>query len=622
MADLFLHLPFARRLRLAEGLHPLASEALVRRPSLVMLGAAIAALPDGEHRSMSWFRRLFSGGGTAARWQKALAGTPGRVPERLVVSLLAGGTPELGTMARLAVGLGVISRTALERQLAPLTATLPAGEREAVERAQARLWLQARVPARLELEWQPLTELLEGEQARRVLAHVDRALQAAHGSSPGEQSLVRWVKRLITDVAPLGAADSASGPLPPPLAVSDQSARALHFDTPRFVERVDAAVELFSTIANRLAAAFTMAAPSLEVVQELLAVDDSLPAPTGAEREAIRAEWMAWRREARSEALTRGRNPRAAFAEDHFGEGELAEGVLAEGLLAEDGDEKRDPSITRVVALAEIAAYADGSGGPAGAEDELLDEMPMPGDPVLAAPAHAPAAKAIESPPELEQRSSLDAPSSQEAQPSTGSTPGVIAASAAVPLEFAQVQNAGTEGAPVEVTPVQTFVVVAADGTGPHVAVSSGDVLHGASPSEAPGQGDVPPLDAAAPGAPSGGMSDDGVMLSGEIFDDASLPEAVPDETSGAVEVPTAVIPPPAGAAIDALTQEAEQQMPPSAAADVPATPHPSDGNGGAPGGVDDSESALAVATVPEPVTFGDATGSQRVGSDPGTPSS
>ncbi|HVZ31281.1 MAG TPA: DUF1592 domain-containing protein, partial [Polyangiaceae bacterium] len=35
------------------------------------------SLPENERRGMSWLRRLFSGGGEAARWQKLLAPTPG-----------------------------------------------------------------------------------------------------------------------------------------------------------------------------------------------------------------------------------------------------------------------------------------------------------------------------------------------------------------------------------------------------------------------------------------------------------------------------------------------------------------------------------------------------------------
>ena len=65
MADLFLHLSFARRLRLAEGLHPLVGEALARRPSLVALGATLPLLPGIERQGMSFFRRLFAGGSEA-----------------------------------------------------------------------------------------------------------------------------------------------------------------------------------------------------------------------------------------------------------------------------------------------------------------------------------------------------------------------------------------------------------------------------------------------------------------------------------------------------------------------------------------------------------------------------
>ncbi|HEY1101563.1 MAG TPA: hypothetical protein VGF99_21670, partial [Myxococcota bacterium] len=144
MADLFLHLPFARRLRLAEGLHPLIGETLTRRPSLVGLGATLPLLPGVERKGMSFFRRIFSSGGEAGRWQKQLQA--GATPRAALVRSYLLPVNDLGPMGRLALALGALSHDVLEARLAPGMAHVAAGDRAAVERAQARLWLQASIP--------------------------------------------------------------------------------------------------------------------------------------------------------------------------------------------------------------------------------------------------------------------------------------------------------------------------------------------------------------------------------------------------------------------------------------------------------------------------------------------
>src|SRR3954469_4686337 len=202
MADLFLHLPFARRLRFAEGLHPLPGEALGRRPSLVVLGAALAGLPENERRGMSWLRRLFSRGGEAARWQKLLAATPGNPHIDVIAQLLSPDDAALGPLARLALGIGVLSHEILEEKIGSLTASLQESQRAAVERAQARLWLQSAIPGHLEAEWKPVLDLADPEANKRALQHVDRALKRVHGSGPGEAALGRWLKGLAAEITP------------------------------------------------------------------------------------------------------------------------------------------------------------------------------------------------------------------------------------------------------------------------------------------------------------------------------------------------------------------------------------------------------------------------------------
>lgn len=311
MADLFLHLPFARRLRLAEGLHPLIGETLTRRPSLVGLGATLPLLPGVERKGMSFFRRLFSSGGEAARWQKQLqAGGAPRVG--LVRSYLLP-VNDLGPMGRLALALGALSHEILEAKLAPGMTHVAAGDRAAVERAQARLWLQASVPntRSLEAEWRGLADLTDIEQQRRTWEHVDAALKSAFGSSPGRDVLTRWGRGLVAEVAPLEQLG-----LPPSLGMADHSARAAHFDGNDYVNRVQQAINWFVVVANRLGEAvaredFTDAGLTLALcgggVDALVEHDD--------DADGLRTRWLFWYGDTRTRMLLRGRNDKPAFVE-------------------------------------------------------------------------------------------------------------------------------------------------------------------------------------------------------------------------------------------------------------------------------------------------------------------
>jgi hypothetical protein len=234
VGDLFLHLPFARRLRLAAGLHPLAAEALVRRPALVALGAALPHLPAVERKGMSFFRRLFAGGGKSARWQKLLEGDGTARPE-LVVELLvaeagAAGESGPGPLARLALGLGLLSHEVLASTLRPVFAALPENQRAAVARGQARLWLQQLVPPSGDLqgEWRAVLELQDVEQHKRVVEHVHAALARAFGTGPGPDVLQRWLKGLVAEVSPL--VDGSKGALPPEAGMADADVQKLAFD--------------------------------------------------------------------------------------------------------------------------------------------------------------------------------------------------------------------------------------------------------------------------------------------------------------------------------------------------------------------------------------------------------
>lgn len=357
MADLYLHLVFARRLRLAEGLHPLASEALARRPALVALGAALAALPANERRGMSFFRRLFSSAGEVARWQKALSATPGSPRAALAAAAMQKGEGDLGSLARVALGFGLLAYELVEDRVGSLTANLPPAERAGVERAQARLWLQATLPREKDFahELRPVLSLTEGDSTRRVLAHLDRAMGRAHGSGPGEALLLRWVKSLNAEAAELVEKDA----LPPSLGVADSDARGPHFESAALVEKVQGAVNAFVLLADRVGDAFAAGEPDDATLSVALA-GARAPEWSQAIIDEHQGRWRAWLKAAREAALQRGRNDKPAF-----GEGEIP-------------PEHRVRSATAVMSLAELPPEADAAGAPPLPEFSGPNVPPLP----------------------------------------------------------------------------------------------------------------------------------------------------------------------------------------------------------------------------------------------------
>ena len=316
MADLFLHLAFARRLRLVEGLHPLAAQSVARRPSLVALGAVLPHLPGNERKGLSLWRRLFLRGGEAARWQRQLA--PGDMPRAKLVQGLLRSDDErgVGPLARLALGLGFLAEEILESQVAELNSAIPTAMKASVERAQARLWLQVAAPSDLAAEWRVLLELADVEQSRRTFEQVDVALMRAFGQRPGKDAIGSWVRGLCAELQPL-VAQSA---LPPSLGMPDHEARAAHFDQTGFLERVQDAVQWFIVIANRVAGCFEDgdAAESALTTALMGAGDRLLPASTASAGD--RGQWASWQQARRVASLERGRNPKPAFTIDPPGE--------------------------------------------------------------------------------------------------------------------------------------------------------------------------------------------------------------------------------------------------------------------------------------------------------------
>jgi hypothetical protein len=307
MADLFLHLAFARRLRLAEELHPLVGETLTRRPALIALGAALPQLPGVERKGMGFFLRLFSRGSEAARWQKQLAATSS--PRAELVKRFVLPTNDLGPMGRLSLALGVLAHEILEASTSTLAPTSGA-DRAAVERAQARLWLQAAVPNTrdLEGEWRPVADLADSDLQKRAIDHVDAALKAAFGQGPGRDAIARWMKGLVAEVAP-----AALQGLPPSLGVADHVARGPHFENNNFVARVQDAVNWFVVAADRLGARAERGDLDAASVIDALCAGGSTIVQTDDSAGERRQRWTSWQRGRRDEMLTRGRNDRPAF---------------------------------------------------------------------------------------------------------------------------------------------------------------------------------------------------------------------------------------------------------------------------------------------------------------------
>jgi hypothetical protein len=258
---------------------------------------------------MSFFRRLFSSGGEAARWQKQLVQSGGTARPGLVRSFALPAN-DLGPMARLALGLGGLAHEVLEAKLAPLSASM-GSDRAGIERAQARLWLQATIPnARsLEAEWRGLADLADIEQHRRTFDHVDAALKATFNASPGRDALARWGRGLVAEVAPL-----EHGGLPNSLGLTDHAARATHFDGADYVNRVQQAINWFVVVANRLGEAMAREDFTAAGIEAALGGPDTL-VEVESDSAGQRDRWLGWHGATRTRMLERGRNDKPAFIE-------------------------------------------------------------------------------------------------------------------------------------------------------------------------------------------------------------------------------------------------------------------------------------------------------------------
>lgn len=373
MGDLFLHLPFARRLRFAEGLHPIAAEAMVRRAPAVVLGAALPFLPEIERNRANWFRRLFMGGAQeAAKWRKQLENRDGPPRSEFVIALLSGvegGANAPGPMTRLAFGIGAMSTEILSVSIEPVLTGLDGSQRDAVTGALARLWLQKTMPNLngLPAEWRPTQRLQESENIKPLLGHLEAAMKTAFGDSPGRDALQRWVKSLSTEMHPL----LQTGGLPPETSIPLHEVESKYFNgDEKFLVRAQEALTRTVYLANRVAECFlgqdaTKAQLSDALTEQAGALRD---VPSNDVLDGVATKWKSRVADVREDALHRGRNPEAAFKE---GEDGLLEGLPNLPPLPQDASGQNlaapggAPNVTQEVSLSQIEAEVGKAGGAA-----------------------------------------------------------------------------------------------------------------------------------------------------------------------------------------------------------------------------------------------------------------
>ena len=399
MGDLFLHLGFARRLRFADGLHPVVVETMVRQPAPLVVTSTLPLLPGIEQKGASLLRRLLGRGKTtSARWSRQLSSMDeprGDLP----AALLARRSGGPGQMTRLALALGAISHAVLEASVGDITRGLDGAERQAVERGQARLWLQFAVPSLrdLEREWAPTAELDDAERVRRPLEHLEAALASVHGEAPGTDALSRWVRALAAEMIPL--VDRAA--LPPEGALPEHEVRSRYFEgDAAFLEKAQRAIHWFVYLANELGALCL----GREATDEELraAVCDEFgalrPVPEDFDVERSRAAWQERVRALRQDHLDRGHNPKPAYYESQ----EIASMVPELPPLPDDASEPvAVPAHTQEISAADIESeLEEAAGGPAplqapamtqeisaaDIESEIEEAAPAPGASVPAAP--------------------------------------------------------------------------------------------------------------------------------------------------------------------------------------------------------------------------------------------
>jgi hypothetical protein len=571
MGDLYLHLGFARRLRFADGLHPIAVEALVRRPGPVLVGASLAVLPGLEQKGASLLRRLFNAGkAKRIHWTQKLA-PPERPRPDLIVALLDEDDARCGAMSRLSLALGALSYELLHNAIWRTTSEVDETEREGVQRAQARLWLQHVLDdeAALGKELAPVRSLEELDATSAVLQHLDRSLRHAVGESPSAELLARWVKGLCAEASPL--VDRPGWPAS--TTVSDGEAQKKHFEDASLVARIEDATNWFVFLASELGDAFLGSGGDEQAVKEALLDDEGrLRVPSGPpDAAALREGWHARVVELRTEHLSRGRNPRPAY--------DLASGALTAAPGASGAPElptdasgpmQAVPKHTQEVSLAQIEDELGGQPGfEAPPHTQEVSAAQIDGEGV--APPPTPASSA-EGPPVLDAGNPPPPPASTGEVPAPGvSLPDAPASTQQVSLDQIEAEVGQATGATPPPAPAHTQAVSL-----DQIEAEVGQALGGA-PSSATQDVSLEQIEAEAGDAPAAPAHTQAVSLDqieaevGQLqqpfFNDTATTETAPAEADApASEAAPANPGPPA---------EAEPADPAPAAEAAPAEPAP-----------------------------------------------
>jgi hypothetical protein len=363
MGDIFLHVLFARRLRHATALHPVAAEALARRPSMVAYGAALPLLPGLERSRVSFFKRIFGiGAGESQKWTRALEPNGSRLSELAAAICDTSTGDAVGPLPKLALTIGVLSHEVLSQAIGPTLASIDPAARPAYARGQARLWMQFAVPTRRELvaEWSAARAVQDPEVMKRAFDLLDAAFRASLKESPGKEVFTRWARGLAHAVLPL--VDGTG--MPDALGLNDHDVRASVFDGgAAFIERTEAATTRLAFLVGRLASVFEGRSPTYVEVRDALFDSAGVlrEAPSTSELDGLVTRWSSRMGELREEALTRGRNPKAAYHDD---------GHPQMPPLPEDSGESpafRAPAHTQEISAAEIEGQlGDSSSEPSG----------------------------------------------------------------------------------------------------------------------------------------------------------------------------------------------------------------------------------------------------------------
>ncbi len=568
MGDLYLHLGFARRARFAEGLHPLVVEALARSPGALILGATLPYLPEVEHKGASFFRRLFMPGKQKrAFWRKALepAGSPSL--ELALGVMTKGQGPYPGSMARFALGLGVLSHQVLHANVADVTAELEGGAREAMNRALARVWLDQAFSSTdvLAAALKPALHLEEANAHKALVEHLNAALREAHGEAPGTETLWRWVRGLCADVDPLVSRPQ----LPPSLSTSDEEAREKHGAA--LQSSAASARAWFVFLANRLAPLFLAGDPSREQMRAALVdegdalrrpnAEEETPAAGGsAAASAFRDAVVALR----NEHLGRGRNPKPAY--DEVSGAEHAAPPAGMPPLPDDasGAMPRVPAHTQEVSVADIEA-----------------ELRPPPD--FGAPLHTQEVSVAQIEEQLAQASAPAAPTSTQ-QVSLDDIQEELAAQA--PSSSSSAPAAPTSTQQVSLDDIQEEL--AAQAPSPASTLPAGAPPAGAPPAGAP--------PAAAPKATQQVSLDD-------IQEELALLQApavpAPRDPSAPFLAGAVPVPPPPSAPVAAAAPAAPATTTPAASAPAPTSSPTASATAAVDGGATSNGAALPEATAP-----------------------